>query len=169
MKYLLILIVFAILSLGCETENPICTDNYCVTGEIFPREELGGQDFQEAPSTISENQLLALFTERPDEVVPSLDDTDDIFYINGVIQYINDENTFATMHLDVNDPDLTFSDNWLVFTISAFDAPELMEGWNVGERRTVKVKITAAYSEISQRNGIFRNIWVRCLLIEGIT
>lgn len=171
MKHLFVLATFLMLTIGCETENPICTNNYCVTGEIFSREELGGRDFQEAPETISEDQLLALFTEHPNEVLPNLDDTDDtddIFYINGVIQYINDENTFATMDLDVDDPDLTFSDNWLVFSISAFDAPELMEDWNVGERRTVKVRITAAYTEISKRNRIFRNIWVRCRLIEVI-
>ena len=171
MKYLFALTVFVILALGCGTENPICTDNYCVTGEIFSREDLGERDFQEAPETISEDQLLALFTERPNEVIPSLDnteDTDDIFYINGVIQYINDENTFATMDLDVDDPDLTFSDNWLIFSISAFDSLELMKDWKVGERRTVKVKITAASSKISKIDGIFRNIYVQCRLIEVI-
>ena len=27
--------------LGCSSENPICSDNFCVTGEIFLRSEIG--------------------------------------------------------------------------------------------------------------------------------
>ena len=33
---------------GCSTENPLCTDNYCVEGEIYPRSELAtGQAYSE--------------------------------------------------------------------------------------------------------------------------
>ena len=37
-----LLLTLAIFSIGCNTENPLCTDNYCVEGEIYPRSELVG-------------------------------------------------------------------------------------------------------------------------------
>ena len=33
--------------LGCSSENPICSDNFCVTGEIFLRSEIGDSEFSE--------------------------------------------------------------------------------------------------------------------------
>lgn len=63
-KYLslfLILIGGGILQ-SCGTENPICTDNYCITGEVFPREDLGDREFTEAPGNIDENTLINLLT-----------------------------------------------------------------------------------------------------------
>jgi len=43
--------------IGCSTENPLCTDNYCVTGEIFSKDELeGGQTFEVLP--IDESALI---------------------------------------------------------------------------------------------------------------
>ncbi|MXV73464.1 hypothetical protein F4Z99_04195 [Candidatus Poribacteria bacterium] len=65
------LICFCIL--GCETQNPICTDNYCVTGEIFPKTELDGRAFDEMPATTNEAEILALFNEsdaNPDVFQP---------------------------------------------------------------------------------------------------
>ena len=42
--YVLMLSAFALMifTFGCNTENPLCTDNYCVEGEIYPRSELVG-------------------------------------------------------------------------------------------------------------------------------
>lgn len=38
---LLLLIVFiAFVSAGCETENPLCTENFCVEGVVYPIDEL---------------------------------------------------------------------------------------------------------------------------------
>jgi len=52
--FMLILLVSVI---GCSTENPLCTDNYCVTGEIFPKSELEeGQSFEVLP--IDESALV---------------------------------------------------------------------------------------------------------------
>ena len=39
---LLLLLLLTPFILGCNTENPLCTDNYCVEGEIYPRSELVG-------------------------------------------------------------------------------------------------------------------------------
>ncbi|MDE0681598.1 MAG: hypothetical protein OXI63_01665 [Candidatus Poribacteria bacterium] len=45
------LILYSIIFiLGCSTENPLCTENYCVEGEIYPRSDLpAGQTFGDLP------------------------------------------------------------------------------------------------------------------------
>ena len=41
-------VIAVVFTLGCSTENPLCTDNFCVEGEIYPRSELAaGQEFSE--------------------------------------------------------------------------------------------------------------------------
>ena len=43
-----VLIVLMAMFLGCEAQNPVCTDNFCFVGEAFPRSELeAGQEFSE--------------------------------------------------------------------------------------------------------------------------
>ena len=51
LKFLSPILITAILfSLGCETINPLCTDNYCVEGEIYPKSELRpGTKYGELP------------------------------------------------------------------------------------------------------------------------
>ena len=53
------LIIFGITIfslLGCYTENPLCTDNYCVEGEVFLRSELGDRDYSEL--NIEDSEIL---------------------------------------------------------------------------------------------------------------
>ena len=67
MKYFLIytvLLVLVAVLLGCETLNPLCTENFCVEGEIYPRDELGKrQKFTKAP--INDAQLMAILGGTP--------------------------------------------------------------------------------------------------------
>ena len=57
------LILCSITNIGCQTSNPICSDNFCVTGEIFAKSDLEeGQDFDNAPATISEQEFLNLLS-----------------------------------------------------------------------------------------------------------
>ena len=43
-----LVVTAVVFKFGCSTENPLCTDNFCVEGEIYPRSELaGGQEFSE--------------------------------------------------------------------------------------------------------------------------
>ena len=59
----LILMLSVVLLAGCETLNPICSDNFCVEGEIFPKSDLDeDQPYDEAPSTLSESQFLNLLS-----------------------------------------------------------------------------------------------------------
>ena len=72
-RFLCLITLICLCILGCETQNPICTDNYCVTGEIFPKTELNGRAFDEMPATVSEAEFLALFNEsdtNPDVFQP---------------------------------------------------------------------------------------------------
>lgn len=82
MTFIYALMVFAIV--GCDTgDNPLCTDNYCVTGEIFSKDDLQeSQAFRELPNTIDEAEILKLFTgkvsvqtdEKPTQSQPTLGD-----------------------------------------------------------------------------------------------
>ena len=37
----IMMILIFMLVIGCETQNPVCSENYCVIGAIFPRSEIG--------------------------------------------------------------------------------------------------------------------------------
>ena len=45
------LFIIAIIStLGCSTENPLCTDNFCIEGEIYPKSDLAaGVEYVDLP------------------------------------------------------------------------------------------------------------------------
>ena len=43
-------VIVAVFTLGCSTENPLCTDNFCVEGEIYAKSELAeGQAYGDLP------------------------------------------------------------------------------------------------------------------------
>ena len=50
-RLILILYIFAmiaiVLTLGCESGNPICNDFWCVEGKVYPRSELSSEVFDE--------------------------------------------------------------------------------------------------------------------------
>lgn len=47
-------------AIGCETQNPVCSENYCVMGEIFPRSEIGERAFEELPASVDEETVIGL-------------------------------------------------------------------------------------------------------------
>ena len=52
-----------LLLAGCSTENPLCTDNYCVEGKIFLKTDLEvGEPFDRLPATVDEQSLIDLLT-----------------------------------------------------------------------------------------------------------
>ena len=71
--YALMLSAFALMifTIGCNTENPLCTDNYCVEGQIYPRSELDG-DF--SLLAVDDSVILATFAgvtpATPIEIAP---------------------------------------------------------------------------------------------------
>lgn len=63
--------MIALLALGCNAENPICTDNFCAIGEVFPRSELDEtQPFSEVDIDDSVIFATLIGGGTPVEVVP---------------------------------------------------------------------------------------------------
>ena len=58
--FLILLGLIFMLAIGCETQNPVCSENYCVMGEIFPRSEIGVRAFEELPASVNEKTLVGL-------------------------------------------------------------------------------------------------------------
>ena len=59
----LMLILVFLCVIGCSTENPLCTDNYCIEGEIYLKSDLGADaPFDDLPGTVSEETLIDLLT-----------------------------------------------------------------------------------------------------------
>ena len=56
----LVVIILLFSLFGCSTENPLCTDNYCVEGEIYPRSGLA-DDALFSQLAIDDALLLATF------------------------------------------------------------------------------------------------------------
>ena len=71
LKNLTILLFLLLTVIGCSAENPLCTDNYCVTGEIFPRSDLEiGAEFSEV--AIDDSQIFAVLAGvTPVETTPA--------------------------------------------------------------------------------------------------
>ena len=65
MKRLSLLTLFLVVGLcGCETINPLCTENYCVEGKIYDKSLLPeGAEYGELP--INDSQLLGAITGSP--------------------------------------------------------------------------------------------------------
>ena len=61
---IVVVVTLLLLSLfGCSTENPLCTDNYCVVGEVFAKSNLeDGQAYDDLPASVSEQSLIDLIS-----------------------------------------------------------------------------------------------------------
>ena len=74
--------IAAILTLcivGCGTDTPICSENFCVVGEVFPKSDLqADQDSIDAPLTIDEQQFLDLLRAKP-AVVAKIESADQVY------------------------------------------------------------------------------------------
>ena len=61
--FMLVLLIVIAVFLGCETVNPICSDTYCIEGEIYLKSELEEDaTFDDLPGTVSEGTLVNLLT-----------------------------------------------------------------------------------------------------------
>ena len=57
------LLLLLLTVIGCEAVNPICSENYCITGEVFNRADLeDDQEFTELDASISEQDIIDLWT-----------------------------------------------------------------------------------------------------------
>lgn len=74
-RYIVPLLICLVIT-GCDAQNPICSDNFCVVGEVFPRSELDtNQEFSEA--NVDDSKILAALatTPQPATTQPESDPT----------------------------------------------------------------------------------------------
>ena len=65
----ILILLPAALFFGCESENPVCTDNFCFLGEVFPREDLDpSRPYKLAD--VDDTAIFASLRERADIDVP---------------------------------------------------------------------------------------------------
>lgn len=92
---------------GCEAVNPICSENFCVVGEVFPRSEIGNREFSEVD--VNDSQILAILLatpqQRPIEPEAEVTIADIISDVaNGDTQYIGKTVILtATVHANLTD------------------------------------------------------------------
>ena len=73
----IVFLTLIVILIGCETgENPVCTDTYCITGEIFAKADLPeNQDFSELPAHVDEAEIMAMLRgDRPLKIAPTVKD-----------------------------------------------------------------------------------------------
>ena len=72
-----VLWILVFVLIGCGTgENPVCTDTYCITGEIFAKADLPeNQDFSELPAHVDEAEIMAILRgDTPVKIAPTVKD-----------------------------------------------------------------------------------------------
>lgn len=49
--------------IGCSTDNPLCSDNWCIEGEIFAKDDLeDNEEWEAIPASVSEQDIINLLT-----------------------------------------------------------------------------------------------------------
>ena len=158
--YLLMLAAFALLifTIGCSTENPLCTDSFC----LVPRDTVDDSTIIE----IDESKVIALIgkTKATDTIIPptppvptlpatnvSLSDiiadvaAGNNTYLNQTVtltEYVvfkNERGTAMVIHTIPNVEDATAKG--AVFWIESFDAPEILRRYALNTQHTFTVTI----------------------------
>ena len=103
MKYVLVvsIVIYHLLCVGCSTENPLCTDIYCVEGKIYPRSQLVSREYEDIGIII---ESLNFNQFEPMTVVGRIDwenndpdwiytENDVDYIIKATLEYIDDSGT----------------------------------------------------------------------------
>ena len=172
--FALAMIVWVLAFTGCETQNPICTENYCITGEIFAKDDLAeNQAFDALPGTVSEDDLLAIFrgdapvvnTENEATLQDILSDVrlGNKTYLNKVVTV-----TGIVAWRNTDGRSLVISEDGSVlvaipFFITSFEDASLLNSYRVGGSYTFTVMITQIQPSKSDptKTNIFAKIIVK--------
>lgn len=134
MTFLLIFTTLISMVLGCSTENPLCTDNYCVEGKIYLKSDLAEDaSFDELPGTVNEETLINLLTVDVGEY------TFEAVEITGKIDW------------DFRDSDWQYRENGITYLKKVILEIETDEG-QFGENRVLLVHLN---KDTVQRNANF--------------
>ena len=145
--YVLMLAAFALIifTIGCSTENPLCTDSYCVEGEIYPRSDLYSDE--EVSDLAIESPLITAVLNNsipdPPEIGTPTTAADIVSYVElGGRDCIGTYSLEGTVdfELDTAVTLVTENDN-ISFFVSSRENPELLEEYNSGETYTFKLNI----------------------------
>ena len=146
-----VVVTLLLLSLfGCSTENPLCTDNYCVEGEMYPRSWLdSGESFDEI--SVDDTALLNAIvgTTPPPPTLPNTPTLSNIvahvaaggraclektYTLDGIVvfKYQGTRSTFVTLETDNDD---------VSFFISSTDDLNAFADYDEGEAYTFTVLV----------------------------
>ena len=90
--------------------------------------------------------------------------TDDVLYINGVVDYVSTTKSFAVIGIPTHHKLFKLFDYKLFFWITAYNQQHLLSNVEVGKRYTFKVILSVANVELKKNNVYQYSIW--CQLIE---
>ena len=157
------IILTAVIISGCSTENPLCTDNYCVEGEIFLRSELGNRDFSEL--NVDDSELLAVLAGaepiESEPMVPTITVLSDA--VSNIVSNVKAGNTNhkgyvvnidaqVLLHSDIavgiDEDELvlkTDDDDNVTFWVNSHDKPNLIRNFKSGIWHNFTILIADIY------------------------
>ena len=140
---------FVFILVGCETENPLCTDNYCVEGRVFLKSDLdANQKFDGLPANIDEEKLINLLTVdvgeydfEPITVSGTVDwdlQSEDWKYRENGVSYLK------KVILEITSDQGRFGENRIILVQLNNDTVEIDKDWNefVDFLGTASIKLT---------------------------
>ena len=157
-----ILLVLIAMLIGCETTNPLCTDNYCVEGEIYPRSDLYA-DEDVSDLAIESPLIMAVLNNSipdPPQIGTPTTAADIVSYVEvGGRDCIGNTYTLeGTVDFELNTAVTLVTENDSIsFFVSAHENPEVLEGYNSGETYTFELYIRDIKRSTSFGNQT--NIW----------
>lgn len=162
----LLSLMTSVILLGCEAQNPICSENFCVVGEVFPRSEIGNREFSKVD--VDDSQILAVLVGTLDQPTPESDAAVTVADIvsdvaNGGTQYIGKTVTLtATVGVNLTDTGqeaitLETNDEKINFFVTSFNETRSLASYEEGNSYTFTLFIKDI-RESTATPGL-KNIW----------
>ena len=148
-KYLVSTLLISTIMIGCGSDSII-----------------QGRTEDRVSSVERSRNLLQSVAAAPAANNPIAHDADpDIFFINGVVDYVSTNGDAIAMSIDIDRLFSDFEDSLDIF-VTSFGNPDLLKGVQEGKRYTFKIKPRGVDDKVSRRRGIIwdYNIW--CDLIQ---
>lgn len=165
----LLFVIAVIFTLGCSTENPLCTDNYCVEGEIYPRswlhqdekfDEVSVDDTAVLNAIVGTTPAPPALTNTPtlSEIVAHVaaggrDCLEQTYTIKGAVEFkfVSERSNFIT--LETGNEDVNFF-------ISGGDDLDALADYDEGETYmfTVSVRAIGRYSDNRKQQSIHTDL-----------
>ena len=67
----LLILAMIVIIFGCQAENPVCSENFCVLGEIFPRSDLEDSEYTEFSEVdVDDSRIIAVLAGTETLITP---------------------------------------------------------------------------------------------------